>query len=155
MMTKYLLLSGLLLFGLQAFGQTSDDYIEVARTVLNTEKKAAIAETMMLSEAESGPFWDLYNEYNAKIYSTQNDRIAIIKDYANNYESLSDEKADELWKRAMKYRQDLLKLQKSYYKKFKKILPAGKAARYFQAENKIAALIDAELALNIPLVETN
>ena len=46
------------------------------------------------------------------------------------------------------------KLEKSYYKKFKKILPAGKAAKFFQVENKIETMIDAQLALEIPLIET-
>ena len=68
---------------------------------------------------------------------------------------MSDEKADELWTNSMAYQDELLKLNKVYYKRFKKILPAGKAALYFQLENKIAALINAELALEIPLVESN
>jgi hypothetical protein len=46
-----------------------------------------------------------------------------------------------------------LKLKKSYYKKFKKILSAGDAARYFQIENKIEALINANLAAEIPLID--
>ena len=60
-----------------------------------------------------------------------------------------------LWINAMAFGQEVLKLEKQYYKKFKKILPAGKAARFFQAENKIETMIDAQLALDIPLIETN
>lgn len=138
-----------------AFTQTLDDYIEIARDVLNTEKKAAVAEAMQLSEAESAPFWDLYNEYSMEANRVHNQRIALIKDFANNFENMSDEKADELWQGALSYQQQLLKLKKSYYKKFKKIISPGKAAKYFQIENKIEALINAELALEIPLIETN
>ena len=83
-----------------------------------------------------------------------NKRIAIIKDFSENYETLTDEKADVLWVNAMAYSQEVLKLEKQFYKKFKKILPAGKAARFFQAENKIETMIDAQLALEIPLIET-
>jgi hypothetical protein len=68
---------------------------------------------------------------------------------------MTDVKADELWTNSMAYETELLKLNKTYYKKFKKILPAGKAALYFQVENKIDALINAQIALEIPLVETN
>ena len=56
-----------------------------------------------------------------------------------------------LW---LSYQQQLLKLKKSYYKKFKKIMPAGKAAMYFQAENKIEAMVNASLAMEIPFIET-
>jgi hypothetical protein len=140
--------------GLSVEAQSVDDYIEIARDVLKTEKKAAVAEAMQLTEAESTVFWPLYNEYNAKVNVVQDKRVAIIKEYAKNFDNLTDLKADDLWTRAMQVKQELLKLQKSYYKKFKKILPAGKAARYFQTENKIETLIDAQLALEIPLIET-
>ncbi len=103
----------------------------------------------------SQPFWNLYNDFQAKLYTVHNKRIAIIKDFAENFESLSNEKADDLLVKHLKYQTELLKLKKSYYKKFKKILPAGKAARFFQAENKIETLIDAKLAFDIPMIETN
>jgi len=134
--------------------QSDNDYLELTRDVIKVEKKAAITEVMQLTEAESVPFWTLYNEYQGKLYLVQNKRIAIIKDYADNYESLTDEKADELWIASMAYAQEILKLEKTYYKKFKKILPAGKAARFFQAENKMETMINAQLSLEIPLLET-
>ena len=146
---------GLIIIISPVFGQSIDDYIEVARDVLHAEKKAVVADAMTLSDAESGPFWELYNEYNAELYKVHTKRVNIIKDFAVNYESMSDAKADELWTNSMAYQGELLKLNKAYYKKFKKIIPAGKAALYFQLENKIATLINAELALEIPLVDIN
>jgi hypothetical protein len=146
---------GLFLIIIPVFAQTIDDYLEVARDVLNAEKKAIVAEAMILADLESGPFWEMYSEYNAELYKVHTKRVNIIKDFAANYESMSDAKADELWTNSMAYQAELLKLNKAYYKKFKKIVPAGKAALYFQLENKIASLINAELALEIPLVETN
>lgn len=137
-----------------AFTQTADDYIEVLRSVLKTEKKAAIAEVMQLNEQEAEVFWPLYNEFNEKMYTVQSKRVKIIKDFAANFDNMTDVKADELWTASMNFKQESLNLTKQYYKKFKKILPAGKAAKYFQAENKIAALVDYELAAEIPLVET-
>jgi hypothetical protein len=153
-MKKITFVISLILFCSGTYAQTVDDYIEVARDVLKTEKKAAIAEAMQLTDQESGPFWELYNEYNFELSKVQNMRIQVIKDFAENFENMTDAKADELWLNSLSYQQQLVKLKKSYYNKFKKILPAGKAARYFQAENKIEALINAQLALDIPLVET-
>ncbi len=135
--------------------QTFDDYLEVAREVLSADKKAIVAETMELSETESAPFWALYNEYNAELYKVHTKRVNIIKDYAANYETLTNEKADELWKATMSYKKELLSLNQSYYKKFKKIVSANKAVLYFQVESKIDTLISAELAEGIPLVITD
>ena len=156
MKTKTILfIAGLLLMINPIFGQSIDDYLEVVRDVLNAEKKVIVAEAMQLSETEGMPFWEMYNEYNAELYKVHSKRVNIIKDFAANYGSMTDTKADELWNNTMAYQSELLKLNKTYYKKFKKVLPAGKAALYFQVENKIAALINAQLAAEIPLVETN
>ena len=156
MKTKnFLLFIGMIMMMSPAFSQSFDDYLEVVRDVLNAEKKAAVAETMELSEAETGPFWALYNEYNAELYKVHTERVNIIKDFAAQYESMTDEKADALVNRSLAYETKLLKLNKSYYKKFKKILPAPKAALYFQVESKIDDLINASLAAEIPLVNTN
>jgi hypothetical protein len=153
-MKKLVLALVIVFMGSMALAQSSDDYIEIMRSVLQTEKKAAIADVMVFTEAEAELFWPLYNEFNEKMYVIQSKRVQIIKDFSDNYLNLTDEKADELWTNTMLYKQEVLKLNKQYYKKFKKILPAGKAAKYFQAENKIAALIDAALASEIPMIET-
>ena len=156
MKTKTILfITGLILMISPVFAQSFADYLEVAREVLKTEKKAVVAEAMELTDAERAPFWALYNEYQAELYKVHTERVNIIKNFAENYESLTDEKADALWNSTMAYQTQLLKLNKTYYKKFKKILPAGKAAMYFQVENKIGAMINAQLAQEIPLIETN
>ena len=152
-MKRIILVITLVLFAFLTQAQSSDDYIELARDILKTEKKAAIAEGMELSDTEITPFWELYNEYNSKLSQTQNQRVALIKDFAKNYETMTNEKADEIMKSFFKYQQEIVKLRKSYYSRFKKILPSSKAARYFQLENKIQALVDAELAMQIPLIE--
>jgi len=152
---KKIILSTLAMFlASMAFAQTTDDYIEIVRGVLKTERKAAIAEVMTLSEQEAEVFWPLYNEYEAKDYEIQSKRVKIIKELVKDFENLSDEKADEMWTSYMKYKQELLNLNKLYYKKFKKILPAGRAARFFQALNKIAVLADYRVAMEIPIIET-
>lgn len=152
-MRKIIIAAVALVFTLNSFTQTDDDYITMARDILKTEKKAALAEVLDLSDAESAPFWALYDEYQEKLYLTQNKRIALINDFSDNFESLTDEKADELFKNLMGYKSDILKLKKQYYKKFKKVISTGETARFFQAENKIETLIDAQLALEIPLLE--
>ena len=80
-----LLIIGLVLISKSVLAQNTNDYIELTREVLKTEKKMAIAEAMKLSEAESEPFWALYNEYNEELYKTHTERVNIIKDFAANY----------------------------------------------------------------------
>jgi DNA anti-recombination protein RmuC len=152
-MRKLIIMALAIFAGVQLMAQTETDYIEIARDVLKTEKKAAISEVLNLTQQQADVFWPLYNEYNNKIAEIQNEKIKVILDFAENFDNMSDEKADELMTTVLKVDQQLLKLKKTYYKKFKKILPAGLAVKYFQAENKINAFINAELASEIPFVE--
>jgi vacuolar-type H+-ATPase subunit D/Vma8 len=152
-MKKVLFVAAAMLFSLTLNAQTKNDFLELAREVLKAEKKAVVAEAMQLSETESQPFWTLYSEYETALYMVQNKRIALIKDFSDNYNSLTDEKANEIWLNFMKYKKENLKLKKRYYNKFKKIVSPGKAAQFMHVENKIETLIDAQLALDIPLIE--
>ena len=151
-MKKTIITLFLCVLSLSLYAQSDNDYIEVVRSVLKTEKKAAITEVMELTEAESGPFWELYNEYDFELTKVQNIRLNAIKEYAEEYGILTNEKADKLWNDVMEFKTASLKLEKKYYKKFKKILPTAKAAKYFQAENKIQAMVAASLAEQIPMI---
>lgn len=153
-MKKLLLSIAVLFITSIMIGQTMDDYMEVQREILKTEKKAVVAEVMEFTDAESAAFWPLYNEYNQKIYVLNTKLYELIKDYAEHFgPSMTNEKAIEIWTNNMKVEAELAKLEHTYFKKFQKILSGKKAARYMQLENKIKALIDAELALEIPLME--
>lgn len=153
-MKKMLLLFTVLLTGMTNFAQTNE-YLEMSRDVLKSERKEAIAEVMSLNETQETAFWELYNEYESLNYDIQNKRIALIKDYAENYESMTNDKADALVREYFKFKELDSKLKYKYYKKMKKVIPATEAAKFTQANSKIDTLIDMELALDIPLIETN
>ncbi len=152
-MKKIVLGLSLVFFAAAMMAQNTHDYMEVERAALKTEKKAIVANAMEFTEEESTVFWPLYNEYNEKKYVINTKIYNNIVDYADNFETLNDEKAIELWTNSMKYKEELAKLERTYFKHFQKILPGKKAARYFQVESKLRMLIDAQLALEIPLIE--
>ena len=152
-MKKLLLLMAVVFLGTTLSAQTLDDYMEIQREALKTEKKAIVTEAMMFTEVESAAFWPLYNEYNNKMYELNTELLGVIKKFAENYETMNDEAAIELGMASILVDQNLLKLEKQYFKKFQKILPGKKVLRYFQVENKVKALIDAQMALEIPLIE--
>lgn len=136
-----------------AFSQTANDYLEVQRAALKTEKKALVAEAMQLTEDESTVFWPLYNEYNEQKYKLNTKTYYLILKFAKKYETLTDEQAIELWKSNMKLKNEQSRLEASYFKKFQKILSGKKVLRYFQTESKIASLINFQMSLEIPLAE--
>ena len=55
------------------FADVSDE-IEMVRSLVRIERKAAVEQAMELTPAESQPFWSVYNEYEAERTSDQRSR---------------------------------------------------------------------------------
>src|SRR5437762_1469201 len=69
-------------------------YTELLRSDLRAQKVAIITEVMQFTEAEDTKFWPVYREYEAELAKINDDRMALIKDYADNYAALTDVVAD-------------------------------------------------------------
>ena len=150
---KKLFLITFLLSLAHVFAQDADSYLEVLKSEIKTDKKAIITETMGFTEKESQAFWPIYNEFEYELDKLANKRIANIKDFAANYDSLSDKKADELLMNSFSYLEDRLSLNKKYYKKFAEALTPTVAAKYMQLENQIQLILDLSIAANLPLAK--
>jgi hypothetical protein len=127
--------------------------IEAARTIMQTERKILIMREMALTSDEAAAFWPLYDEYVVARRTLGDMRLKVITDYAANYESMTNELARSLADDSMDYQTKRLKLKKKYLKKFRKVLPDIKVVRYFQLESKLDAIIEFDLASQIPLME--
>ena len=127
--------------------------IEAARTIMQTERKILIMREMALTSDEAAAFWPLYDEYVVARRTLGDMRLKVITDYAANYESMTNELARSLADDSMDYQTKRLKLKKKYLKKFRKVLPDIKVVRYYQLESKLDAIIEFDLASQIPLME--
>jgi len=151
---KKLLLSAIFFLSTFAINaQTTDDMIELLKSDVKTNRKAIITESMAFTEAESKVFWPVYNEFEIELEKLAAKRIQNIKDYADSYEAMTDEKADQLMKAAFDFRSSRVKLNESYYKKFAKVLTPSRAAKYMQIEDQIQLLVDLSIASELPLVK--
>ncbi|HEU5154725.1 MAG TPA: hypothetical protein VFU03_08350, partial [Gemmatimonadales bacterium] len=92
-------------------------------------------------------------EYRAEASKLSDRAVALIKDYAANYDAMTDDKARDLLKQQLKLEDDRIKLRRDYLGKFEKVLPAKKVARYYQIENKLDTAVQYEAATSIPLVQ--
>ncbi len=157
--TLLLSASASLIMSLPAQAQVNENFaeyapdIEAARSILQTERKILIMREMSLTAEEADAFWPLYDEHVVARRELGDQRLSVITDYAAAYNQMSNETAKELMSRAIKYEEKQLKLKKKYLKKFRKILPEIKVVRYFQLENKLDAIIEFDLASQIPLME--
>jgi hypothetical protein len=137
----------------QEAGTSNEKYIELLRTNVRTEKVALVTEAMEFTDAQSGVFWPIYREYEKELSKLYDERLALIKDFAANYENMTDEKAKALAKSSFTLRDKQAKLLKSYHTKVEKALSPIMAARWAQVENQIGMLIDLQIAASLPLIE--
>jgi hypothetical protein len=137
----------------KVFAQDVNSYIELLRSDVNTEKKALITEVMKFSEEDASIFWPIYKGYEFKLDKLGDKRVANIKDYAENYMNMTDEKADAIIKQAFDYQSERLDLKKDIYNELKEKLNPSQAAKFIQLDNLIQLLIDLQINANLPLLE--
>ena len=132
--------------------QDIQQLIDLMRKDVRAEKADIVAKTMELSADEAAIFWPAYKQYEAELKVLGDERLAIITDYANSIDTLTEEKAKDLITRAVALEGKEHALKERHLEELLAVLPAKVVARFFQIEGRINNLIDLELSAQIPLV---
>ncbi|MGA8037424.1 MAG: hypothetical protein WB985_15780 [Candidatus Acidiferrales bacterium] len=138
-------------------GQSSqaleDQDIALLRKDIGSKKKQLVAANLKLSDAEATKFWPVYDQYTADLIKINNEKYAVIKEYANSFGSITDAQALDLTKRALAADQHVAQLRESYIPKFAVVLPGKKVATFYQIERRLQQMIDLQLTGQFPLVQ--
>lgn len=137
-----------------ALAQTADYWtaIQQLQADVKADRQAVVSANLPLTEGESKAFWPVYKEYRGEVEKVTDRLAKLIVAYAQNFETMNDTKADAFFKESMLIDRDKLGVREKYVPKIRGVLPAQKAARFFQIENKLDAIIAVALASEIPLV---
>jgi hypothetical protein len=152
-MKKLLVLSVLLLNAAIAFAQTSKEDAAIIRAVFNKEKKEIVQQYMALSGPTSDAFYAVYDEYEVKRMDLSAERLAVLSDYAEHYDSLTDEKAADLAKRLLSNDKSINCLQKKYFKKMAKAAGARNATKFLQLDAYMQSAIRMQIQDSIPFID--
>lgn len=117
------------------------------------ERRQLIADNLQLTDTEAKDFWPIYDRLEQDITVMLNKRTRIIAEFGENYDQMTDDMARKLLMDYMNLEEQRTQLWKTYFKKFEKVLPIKKLARYYQIESKIRAFVDAGIAEEIPLIK--
>lgn len=131
--------------------QNLEEYIKLLREDVRSQKSAVMSEIMQLNADDAAKFWPIYREYDTELTKVNDLRITNIEQYARSYGQLTDEKADELIRRAMTYQQQRADLLATYYDRMKQELGAVTAARFVQVEHQLLLIIDLQIASSLPI----
>jgi hypothetical protein len=129
------------------------DNMQIVREKIQTDKKLFIAQFMNLTESEAKVFWPVYENYQKDLVKLVDKTVELIDNYVANYQTMTEEAAKELINEYLAIEGERVTLMKFFLPKFRKGLPEKKVARYYQLENKINAVVEYELAKQIPLVK--
>ncbi len=133
----------------------SDQDIEMLRADLRAQRKQIVAQNMTLTADEATKFWPIFDQYRQEAIKPNDERWAIIKDYAANYSSMTDAQAQDYIKRSTALDQQLLALRMKYVPVFEKVVSAKKTALWYQIDRRIDLLINLQLSAVIPMVNTS
>jgi hypothetical protein len=132
----------------------SDKDIELLRADLRAQRKQIMAQNMTLTADEATKFWPIYEQYRLAAIKANDERWAVIKDYAANYDTMTDAQAQDYLKRANAVDEQLLALRMRYVPEFEKVISAKKTALCYQIDRRIDLLINLQLSSVIPMVDT-
>ena len=128
---------------------TSD--LELTRASIQLRRQAIVTAVMDLTPKEAETFWPLYREYRLEMAKV-GDRISkLVVQYAEQYDTLTNEQASKIMNEWLSVEKARTSVKGKYVSRFQKIMPAKKVMRFFQADNKLDAVLLAELASVVPL----
>jgi Spy/CpxP family protein refolding chaperone len=130
----------------------TDKDIEMLREDIRAQRKEITAQNMNLTADEATKFWPIFDQYRKEAIKPNDDRWALIKEYAASYDTMSDAQAQDYIKRSNDVDAQLLALRMKYVPVFEKVISAKKTARWYQIDRRIDLLINLQLGSVIPMV---
>ena len=139
--------------GQHVFAQNNaEEEMQLIRDQWGVDKKQLIMDYMKFTDAESKAFWPVYDAYMKQHRLLMDSRIALIKNYAKNYEKLTNAKATELTNKVLDNDMAISKLQKDYYAKFSKAVSPLRASQYMQVEYYLQTTVKSMIQDEIPFI---
>jgi len=131
-----------------------DQDIKLLREDIRSKKKQLVAANLKLTDDEATKFWPVYDQYTAELVKINNEKYALIKEYADTWGTMSDQQALSLTNRALEVEKNVADLRIKYVPIFSKVIPGKKVATFYQIERRVQSMIDLQLGSQLPLVQS-
>ncbi len=130
-----------------------DAYVDLLRADVKAQKTQLIGAVMEFTPEEAATFWPIYKAYDAQLTKLGDQKLAAIREYAEHYGSITDQKADELVKKFLDVKSQRDTLLRKCYEQVRIKMGGKAAARFIQVENQLLLLLDLQIASQLPAVE--
>jgi hypothetical protein len=129
----------------------TDEDIALLRRDLRAMKMQVIGQNMSLSEEEGQKFWPVYNHYVRDLSEVNNQKYALLKQYAETWATMSDQDALIYVRAWLEADGAAQALRLKYVPTVSQVLPGRKAATFFQLDRRLNMIVDLQLFSQIPL----
>jgi outer membrane murein-binding lipoprotein Lpp len=133
--------------------QELDKDVNLLRQDIRGKKKKLIAANLQLTADQATKFWPVYDQYTADLVKINDTKYSLIKEYAQNWGTMTDDQALSMTKRALEVDEQVNQLRQRYVPIFNKVVPGKTTATFFQLDRRIQAMIDLQLSSQLPLVQ--
>ena len=150
-MKKLLLIVFALLCAMPAFADDLDQYIQLLKTDLQANAKDYVSKGMVtFTPEEAKRFWPIWDSYMAERGKFLDARLALIMDYADNFDKMTDAKAQELLNRRAEQVKLRDKLDEKYRPQFATALSPRRLVRYYQIQQELEVMIELRVISEVP-----
>ncbi|HWX40399.1 MAG TPA: hypothetical protein VN345_04545 [Blastocatellia bacterium] len=150
-MKKLLLIVFAFLFAMPAFADDLDQYIQLLKTDLKANAKDYVSKGMVtFTPEEAKRFWPIYDSYMAERGKFFDARLALIMDYADNFDKMTDAKAQELLNRRVEQLKLKNQLDEKYRSQFATALSPRRLVRFYQIQQELEVMIELRAISEVP-----
>lgn len=137
-----------------ASSQTAADQdIQLLRQDIRSKKKQLIAANLKLTDAQAEKFWPVYDQFTAELVKINDQKYALVKEYAENWGNMTDGQALSYIQRWLAVDEQVSALRSKYVPIVNKVLPGKSTATFFQIERRVQMMIDIQLSSQLPIVQ--
>jgi Spy/CpxP family protein refolding chaperone len=123
------------------------------RQEMRTNKRALVEKNLRLTPAEAKRFWPIYDRYQQELGPILQRQNRALLEYIQAGPTLSDAHARQLGKEMLHVDAEEVRLRDRQFKKLLGVLPATKAVRYIQLEDRMHTTVRYDIAQQMPLVQ--
>ena len=131
----------------------TDLEVNLMRKDLRDQKKQVVAANLPLTGDEAAKFWPQYDAYTQETIKINDRRYALFKEYAANYNTMTDAQASSYIRRWNQVDGDFTNLRLQWIPKFEQVLGPKKTAAFFQIDRRVGLMIELQLSSQLPLVQ--
>jgi hypothetical protein len=123
-----------------------------AQYMLTLARRDIFQNAMALDDQQKDTFWNIYADYDGRRASLTDQSVQLLRSYATNYDTLTNEQAKKMMDEAAGIAQKQVKLRRKYADQISKKLGGRVGARFYQIDDYLNTAARLAVLDHVPFV---